>query len=117
MGYLKLYLTCITLALGSAHVFISCLKVERFGAFLMSSGRLFQILGPNALKESVPYFFVFCDFTKSLFRLWSRLVLRVKTYLIEMRFKSLMVLKISLARILICLISIVILSAIFKRWS
>ena len=35
-------------------VFMSLLKVDRFSAPLISVGKLFQILGPKDLNESVP---------------------------------------------------------------
>ena len=90
---------------GPDQVFMSLLKVDRFPTPLISDGKLFQILGPNDLKESVPYRLVLCVFTKS-FSLESSLIeFWVNTSFIKDGFKQFKVLKISVAKILNFLIS------------
>ena len=102
---------------GPDHVLIRHLKVLRSFASLSSFDKEFQILGPRLLNVSVPYLFDFCVNTVSLLGLEPPLVFMVKISFINIGFKSLIVLKTSVANNLSFLISSVGLLANTRRCS
>ena len=98
-------------------VLINTLNNVKLLAALMLFGKLFHIFGPSALSVFDPYLLVFCDLTMSFIPFLSLLVFIVKIYFMKGGFKSFIVLKISIANILKCFTSNVVLPEIVSRCS
>ena len=103
--------------LGPDHILINVLKIFKFAALLIADGKEFHILGPRLLNEFVPYFLVLWWSTINLFSETSLLVFNLKISFINIGFISFRVLKISIARFLSFLTSMVGLFALTRRCS
>jgi len=100
---------------GPDQVLIRPLKTSKSLQFFISSGRQFHIFGPRCLKDFVPYFFDAVAFTINILRS-GFLVFRLKMFFMYGGFNSFSVLKISVAKFLNFLISIVGLFDFSSSW-